>query len=84
MCLKVRRLCGAGETAEQKKERLEGLHKELSKDTDPKFCNSVRYEVLDIHLNDINGKTFETVESNVEPIKIGQDTNLKDILKAQD
>ncbi len=74
----------SGETAEQKKERLEGLHKELSKNTDPKFCKGVLYKIPSIHLKDNNGIVINTVKSGIRPSRIGQDTNLKDILKTQD
>ncbi|TCI94796.1 DNA/RNA non-specific endonuclease [Tenacibaculum sp. M341] len=73
----------SNETQIETKERLESLHQVLSKRTDPKFCNSVVYEVPWITLNGANGEKIVSVQSGLPAIKIGQDINLKDSLKNQ-
>ncbi|GAA4272696.1 DUF4157 domain-containing protein [Aquimarina gracilis] len=72
----------SGETPDQKRERLQQLHNALARDRDPKFCNSIVYNVGKIHLKDKDGNLVESKDVDIE-VEIGQDTHLKEILKKQ-
>ncbi|MDO6675256.1 DUF4157 domain-containing protein [Tenacibaculum sp. 1_MG-2023] len=72
----------SGETPEQRRERLQELHRVLSRDNDPKFCRGVKYRVVKIHLKDKDGGIIRSVNSTIFR-EIGQDVHLREILSKQ-
>lgn len=55
---------------------LEGLHKILAKNVDPKMVQNVTYEVILVKLNG-----FKEIRHNIRPIEIGADETLQKALK---
>ncbi len=51
---------------------------------DPKFCNSVLYEIHSVHLKNSQGEVIENISKpGIRAQRIGQDTSLKDVIKQQ-
>jgi cytochrome c oxidase assembly protein Cox11 len=67
---------------EQKDEILKKLVSDLGKERDPKFCKSVQYVVGKVKLHGSNGEVIIPVPFDFNK-NIGEDTNLKDVLKKQ-
>lgn len=60
------------------KELLKSLHEQLKNERDPKLCKAVEYKVIGIKLNGIESLTYSKKDFTE---KIGEDVNLKGILK---
>lgn len=72
----------AASSESQKQTILKKLHEDLSKDVDPKFVKKVIYAIQKMDLRDDDGNVMKTLNPNIIE-EIGQDTNLRGVLKDQ-